>query len=72
MGDDARAGDLRRQMVAEFPPGVVETVLGAMLFSAGRQQGWLGEDHHDQLTAFTASMGPDVTSTVAQIRRGRP
>jgi hypothetical protein len=58
LGDDARAGALRRRVAAEFPPGVVSTVLGAMLFTAGREQGWLHKDAHDQLTAFTAGVGP--------------
>ena len=72
VGNATRAATLRRRLTDEFDPDTVSTVLGAMLFTAGRKQGWLPEADHDRLVALTASMGDEVQAIVRQIRRGQP
>jgi hypothetical protein len=72
VGNATRAAALRRRLIDEFDPGTVSAVIGAMLFTAGRKQGWLPEDDHDRLVTFTAGMSDEVRAIVRQIRRGRP
>ena len=71
-GDKARADELGREVTTRFGEDVVDTVIKGMLFSAGREQGWLPEAKYDDLVAFTRDSGPEITSIVRQIRRGKP
>jgi len=68
----ARADELARQIRQEFSPEIVRQVHTGMLFSAGRQQGWLPERDYDTLAAAVSSAGAEVTEQMRYIKRGKP
>lgn len=72
VGNHERAAELSHRMTTEFELDTVVMVTQAMLFTAGRQQGWLPECDYDTLASFTKDSGHEITSIVRQIRRGRP
>lgn len=70
-GDADHADDLMKQVARDFPREMLEQVQQAMLFAAGRRQGWLPEPDYDALAARLPATG-EVAELFRHVRRGRP